>query len=201
MLFGKSLFTVFTLAAMAITHVASAPTAQPETSIVEKRDTIADKMTTCYNQVQTHCGNIEQQISNHGGVIDVDVAVDVGVELTAVVDLLVALCADISADIKLGVDVNVLSSCGSTFILLVNLCVSILIKIAAACQGGALAILAVIVVRLKVQVTLCASILIGCIDGLLGLIIGLVLQLLANLKIDINACISVFVDACGKFGV
>lgn len=68
-------------------------------------------------------------------------------------------------------------------------------------RTGALALLAVVVLKLKIQITLCASILIGCIDGLLGLILGLVLQLLATLKIDINACISVFVGACGKFGV
>lgn len=64
------------------------------------------------------------------------VAVEVEAELQAIVDLLVQLCADIQVDIEVGVSAEDINSCGNTFILLVNLLVTVLLKIFSACQSG-----------------------------------------------------------------
>jgi len=199
MLLGKFFITTFTLAAMAITHVASAPTAQPDAVALEKRGGVSERMDQCYSDVQTKCKDIENTMSHHNNVIDVTVAAEIKVELQAIVDILVKVCADIEVAIKAGVSATDIQGCGKTFILIVKLLVSILVKILAACQSGAIAILAVVVVKLKVQIELCASLIIGCIDGLVGLLLGLVLELLLSLKVDINACVSVFVDICNKY--
>jgi len=198
MLFGKTFFTTFTLAAMAITQVASVPVAQPDVSLVEKR-TASDYMSTCYNEVKYKCDSIEHKIDGAGGVINVDLAADIKADLTVIVDLIVKVVADIKVEIKAGISVGDIQACGNTFILLVNLLVAILIKIGNACQPAAISILAAVVLQLKINIQLCATVIIGGINGLLGLILGLLLNILLKLKIDINACISVFVGACAKF--
>jgi len=199
MLFGKAFFTTFSLAAMAITHVACAPTAQPETSIVEKRNGISDKMNTCYTQVQSKCSDIGKKIDGAGGIVDVDLAADIQVDISAIVDLVVAVVADIQVDIAAGVSVDDIQGCGNTFVLMVNLLASILVKTGGACQPAAIAILAAIVLQLKVHIQLCATVLIGGINGLVGLLLSIVLNVLASLKVDINASINVFVGACTNF--
>lgn len=133
--------------------------------------------------------------------------------------MIVKLCAEIKIEIAAGVSYKDIHTCGSTFILLVNLLVAILVKILGACQKGkqsylvsiarsnkpsdAIVILAAVVVSLKVQIQICASLIIGSIEGILGGIVGIlvdiVLKLLASLKVDINACIEVFVGTCGKY--
>lgn len=175
--------------------------------------------------VLTRVYHLDNTISKHGGIIDVNVAVEIEAELQAIVDLLVQLCVDIKVDIDLGVSVKDISNCGNTFILLVNLLVTVLLKIFNACQSGkwhvlvlslmpryklwmwfanltftgAIAILVSVVVKLQVQIQLCLSLILGCINGLIGGLLGLVLNLLLKLKVDINVCISVFLSTCGKF--
>jgi len=198
-MFGKAFFTTLTLAAMAITHVASAPAAQPETSVIEKRNSISDKMSTCYSQVQSKCGDIGQKIDGAGGVVDVDLAADIQVDISAVVDLIVAVAADIQVDIAAGVSVDDIQGCGNTFVLMVSLLASILVKIGGACQPAAISVLTAIVLQLKVNTQACATVVVGGIDGLVGLLLSVVLSVLASLKVDINASVNVFVGACANF--
>jgi len=199
MFFSKAFFTTFTLAAMAITNVVCAPTAQPETSIVEKRNGISDKMSTCYTAVQSKCSDIGKKVDGAGGVVDVDLAVDIQVDISVIVDLVVAVVADIQVDIAAGVSVDDIQGCGNTFILMVNLLVAILVKLGGACQPAAISVLAAIVLQLKVHIQLCSTVLIGGINGLVGLLLSVVLDVLASLKVDISACVTVFVGACGNF--
>ncbi|KAH6667226.1 hypothetical protein B0J14DRAFT_659201 [Halenospora varia] len=199
MLFGKVFLTTFTFAAMAISHVACAPTAQPETAVMEKRTSVGDRMNQCYHDVQTHCNDIDNTIDQHGGFIDVELAVEVETKLLVIVDLLVKLCVDLKGDIDLGVSADDINNCGNTFILLVNLLVTVLLKIFNSCQSGAVAILVSVVLKLQVQIQLCASLILGCINGLIGGLLSIILNLLLNLKVDIDACISAFLNACGKF--
>jgi len=199
MLFGKLFFTTFTLAAMAISHVASAPTAQPETAVIEKRDSASDQMNKCYTDVQTICKDIDQIIIHNGGKIDAKVAVSVKAKIDACTVVVAKACVDLQNAIKAGVSATVILNCGKTFILIVKLLAEILLKIFAACQSGAVTILVVAVVALKVKILLCADLILLCIDGLLGGLLGLILKLLLTLKIDIKACIVIFVAACDKF--
>jgi hypothetical protein len=79
-------------------------------------------------------------LSDHGDVIDVDVAVEVEVKLQGICDLISQLCVDIRADIDLGVSVEDIQACGHTFILLVNLLCALLLKIFACCKSGKLGV-------------------------------------------------------------
>jgi hypothetical protein len=69
-------------------------------------------------------------------VIDVKVAVDVEADLKIIVDLLVSLSADVKVGVAAGVSFQEIHTCGSIFVLLVNLLVSILIKIMGSCHKG-----------------------------------------------------------------
>jgi len=199
MLFGKLLVSTFTLAAMAVSHVACAPTAEPETAVIEKRGGASDKMSKCYSDVQNKCSDIDNWLSQHGNVIDVDVVVEVEVKLQGICDLITQLCVDIKAEIDLGVSAEDIQGCGHTFVLLVNLLCTLLLKIISCCKSGAAAILLSVVLQIKVQIVLCSTLVKGCIEGLLGTLLGLLLGLLRSLLGDIDVCISAFVSACGKF--
>jgi hypothetical protein len=75
-------------------------------------------------------------LSQNNNIITVEVAADVVVQLQAIVTLIVQLCADLQVSIKAGVSATDIQGCGNTFILLVNLLVSILFQISRACQSG-----------------------------------------------------------------
>jgi hypothetical protein len=199
MLFGKLFITTFTFAAMAIQHVACAPAAIPETSLVEKRNTPSSQFDQCYTDVQTHCNNIDNCIANHGDHIDVDVVGEIEVELQAIVGLLVSLCANLQVDLKVGISADEIHKCGSTLILIINLLCSILLKIYSVCTAAAITILVNVVVKLQAQIQLCVTLVLGCINGLLGGLLGLLLNVLVQLKIDLNVCLTAFLNACADF--
>jgi len=199
MIFGKTLLTTFTFAAMAITHIASAPTAQPEISIIERGDSITSKMNTCYNNVQYKCNDINKKIDDAEGVVDITLVANIQGDLEAIVDLIVAVVAEIKVAIKAGVTYDEINGCGTILVLLVKLLTSVLIKLGNACTPAALSLLAAVVLKLKVNIQLCASVLTGAIDGLISKLLGIVLTLLASLKVDITVCIKVFVGACSKY--
>lgn len=75
-------------------------------------------------------------MSQNNNIITVEVAAEVEVKLQAIVALIVQLCADLQVEIEAGASAADIQGCGNTFILLVNLLVSVLLQIFSACQSG-----------------------------------------------------------------
>ncbi|KAN0095961.1 hypothetical protein V8E51_014766 [Hyaloscypha variabilis] len=197
MLLGN-LFAGFAIAAMAIAPVACAPTAEPEVAtVVVKRTSIGDKARTCLSGVQKHCGNINNNIQSHGGVIDVTLAASIKIDLSEIVVLVTTLVGDITEGVLSQDDVQ---DCGPVYVSIVQLLTNLLISISGACQPGAITVLASVVLSLSIQIGLIASSLLTTIEGLLGLLLSLLGGILATLQGNINSCVSSFNSACGPFG-